>query len=81
MDNKIIFPIIILFLGFGYLIITLWLHKKRTMFYGFGPIPFFAEITEKSDKKNYWAIFIMQLIVSFFIIVFCLEWLITGNIL
>ena len=70
MDNQIIFPLIVIILGFCYLFLAFFLHKKGKMYIAIFKIPIFARITKKSDKKSYWIIFGGHLIISFIIIGF-----------
>jgi hypothetical protein len=70
MESKILFSLIIILLGFGYLGVTIFMHKKKTVPIGVPGIPIFWMIKKEKHKKYSLFFLIYNIIMSFVIILF-----------
>ena len=73
MENLIIFPIIIIILGFTYLGVTIFLYKRKEVPIGIPTMPIFWMIKKENNPKYFLFSIIFNIILFFIIIIFGLS--------
>ena len=76
MQNEIIFPIIIILLGFFYLGSAVFLYKKEKVPFGLSTIPFFWMLKKDKNIGYFWFFILYSILFSIGIIVMGALWLI-----
>jgi len=69
MDYILIFPIIIIILGFGYFLVTIFLYKKKTVPIGIPNMPFFWMIKKENNLRYFLISILFNIIMSFIFII------------
>jgi hypothetical protein len=76
MENEIIFPIIIIILGFCYFGSTMFLYKKKLVPFGLPTIPFFWMFKKDKNLGYFWFFILFSIVFSIGIIGLGISWLI-----